>query len=1024
MSTDTTEKGLETLIVRHMTGTDGLLPAAPVGTGSAPTTDVASRLIAPLGGTGYLAGSPKDFDRAHALDVYQLFAFLRATQPEAFKKLAMHDAADARDINRLRFLTRLSSEIGKRGVVDVLRLGLEHHPAGHFDLFYGTPSEGNAKSQALHAQNRFVVTRQFAYSVDEARRALDLGLFINGLPIATFELKNRLTKQTVMDAVEQYKRDRDPREKLFEFGRCVVHLAVDDSEVRMCTELKGKASWFLPLNKGCNDGVGNPPNPLGLKTDYLWKKLLTPAGLTDILENYAQIIEIKNARTGKKKRSQVFPRYHQIDVVRQALRHVRAHGVGKRYLIQHSAGSGKSNSIAWLAHQLIGVRHAGEEAFDSVIVVTDRRILDEQIQKTIRQFMQVGATVGAVTGDSSSKAEQLRQFIADGKKIIITTIQTFPFVLKVIGDEHRGRHFAILIDEAHSSQSGKTATSMSETLGDGVDDQDVNAQGERDPEDVVNDAIEKRMTARKMMTNASYFAFTATPKNRTLEMFGEALAPDADGKVKHQPFHSYTMKQAVQEGFILDVLKAYTPMDSYCKLVKMTEDDPEFDIKRAKKKLRRYVESHDHAIRLKAEIMVDHFHEQVLSPGKIGGQARAMVVCSGIERAIQYFQAFKAYLVERKSPYRSIVAFSGEHEYGGAKVTEASLNGFASKDIADNIQDDPYRFLICADKFQTGYDEPLLHTLYVDKTLSGIKAVQTLSRLNRAHPQKRDCFVLDFQNNSEGITLAFQDYYRTTLLSEETDPNKLNDLKAALDGAQVYSPQRVDQFVALFLAGVEREQLDPILDACVAVYTDSLDEDQQVDFKGKAKAFCRSYDFLASLMPCGNAGWEKLSILLNLLVSKLPAPIDEDLATGILDSIDMDSYRVEKKALLKIALADSDAEIEPVPVAGGGQKGQPELDRLSHILKTFNDNFGTLFTDGDRVVKRIREDIVPKVAANAAYQNAKENTPHTTRMAHDQALGKAMQILLKEDTQIYKYFVENESFRRSVGDMVYAMTNT
>ncbi|MEO7401809.1 MAG: DEAD/DEAH box helicase family protein, partial [Polaromonas sp.] len=804
-----------------------------------------------------------------------------------------------------------------------------------------------------------------------------------------------------------------------EFGRCVVHLAVDDSEVRMCTELKGKASWFLPLNKGCNDGAGNPPNPLGLKTDYLWKELLTPAGLTDILENYAQIVEVKNARTGKKKRSQVFPRYHQLDVVRRALRDVREHGVGTRYLVQHSAGSGKSNSIAWLAHQLIGVRHAGQEAFDSVIVVTDRRILDDQLQKTIKQFMQVGATVGAVTGEASSKTEQLRQFIADGKKIIISTIQTFPFVLKVIGDEHRGRRFAILIDEAHSSQSGKTAASMSETLGDAS----AGNETETDPEDVVNDAIEKRMAARKLMSNASYFAFTATPKNRTLEMFGEALPPDAQGKVRHQPFHSYTMKQAVQEGFILDVLKSYTPVDSYYKLVKMTEDDPEFDIKRAQKKLRRYVESHDHAIRLKAEIMVDHFHEQVMAAGKIGGQARAMVVCSGIERAVQYFHAFNAYLLERKSPYRSIVAFSGEHDHGGTKVTEASLNGFASKDIADKIQDDPYRFLICADKFQTGYDEPLLHTMYVDKTLSGIKAVQTLSRLNRAHPQKRDCFVLDFQNNSEGITLAFQDYFRTTLLSEETDPNKLNDLKAALDGAQVYSPEQINQFVALFLAGVERDQLDPILDACVAVYTGSLDEDQQVDFKGKAKAFCRTYDFLASITPCSNAGWEKLSILLNLLVSKLPAPIDEDLATGILDTIDMDSYRVEKKALLKIALADSDAEIEPVPVEGGGHKGQPELDQLSNILKMFNDNFGTLFDDGDRVVKRICEDIAPRVAANAAYQNARENTPHTARMAHDQALGKAVQILLKDETQFYKYFVENESFRQFVGNTVYAMTN-
>lgn len=1012
MSTDTSEKGLETLIMRHMTGTHGLEPAGS-HVALAPS---------PLGGTGYLAGNPKDYDRAHALDVHQLFAFLRATQPESFKKLAMVDANDPKDINRIKFLARLSSEVGKRGVIDVLRKGIEHHPAGYFSLFYGTPSEGNAKAQALHSQNRFVVTRQFAYSLDETRRALDLGLFINGLPVATFELKNSLTKQTVEDAVEQYKRDRDPREKLFEFGRCVVHFAVDDSEVRMCTQLAGKASWFLPLNKGHNDGAGNPPNPLGLKTDYLWRELLTPAGLTDILENYAQIVEVKNPKTGKTKRNQVFPRYHQLGVVRLALADVRQRGVGKRYLIQHSAGSGKSNSIAWLAHQLIGVKFEGKEAFDSVIVVTDRRILDDQIQKTIKQFMQVGATVGAVTGDATSKTEQLRQFVADGKKIIITTIQTFPYALKVIGDEHRGRKFAIIIDEAHSSQSGKTAASMSATLGETAD----GGQGDGedvDAEDVVNNAIEQRMAARKMMTNASYFAFTATPKNKTLEMFGDALPPDADSKVKHKPFHSYTMKQAVEEHFILDVLKNYTPVLSYFGLVKKVEDDPLFDKKKAKKKLRRYVESHDHAIRLKAEIMVDHFHESVLAAGKIGGQARAMVVCSGIERAIQYFKAFQAYLVERKSPYQAIVAFSGEPEYQGVKVSESSLNGFSSRDIADKIQDDPYRFLICADKFQTGYDEPLLHTMYVDKALSGIKAVQTLSRLNRAHPKKRDCFVLDFQNDTEGIKLSFQDYYRTTLLSEETDPNKLNDQKRDLDASQVYTPEQVEQFVALFLAGVDRDKLDPILDACVAVYKDTLDEDQQVDFKGKAKAFCRTYDFLASITPGTNAGWEKLSILLNLLVAKLPAPKEEDLAKGIIDTIDMDSYRVDKQAAMKIALADSDAAIDPSSGDGGGFKPQPELDRLSSILKAFNDSFGTLFTDSDRVVKKIRDEVAPRVQANAAYQNAKQNTPHTARMAHDQALGMAMQILLKEDTQIYKQFVENDSFKRFVGDMVFALTS-
>jgi type I restriction enzyme, R subunit len=1000
MPSDTTEKGLETLIMLHMTGRDGLAPTSE--SVAAETPDAIS--AAKAGGSGWFAGHAKEYDRASALDVPQLFQFLQATQPEPFKKLGIADYKDSKDINRQKFLARLSTEIGKRGVIDVLRKGVDHGPL-HFTLFYGTPSPGNATAAALFAKNRFSVTRQLAYSMDETRRALDLCLFINGLPMATFELKNSLTKQTVEDAVEQYRRDRNPREKLFEFGRCVVHFAVDDAETRMCTELRGKGSWFLPFNKGWNDGAGNPPNPEGLKTDYLWKEILTPAGLTDILENYAQIIEVKNEKTGKKKRTQVFPRYHQLDVVRITLADVGANGAGRRYLIQHSAGSGKSNSIAWLAHQLIALKHDGKEVFDSVIVVTDRRILDDQIQKTVKQFMQVGSTVG-----HAEHSGDLRKFIEEGKKIIISTVQKFPFILDEIAKDASGKTFAIIIDEAHSSQSGRNAAAMSAALA--------------DPEDTVNDALEKRAAARKMLTNASYFAFTATPKNKTLEMFGKARLPDAEGKVKHDPFHSYTMKQAIDERFILDVLKSYTPVSSYYKLVKKIEDDPEFDTKRAQKKLRKYVESHDHAIRLKAEIMVDHFQKQVMALNKIGGKARAMVVCSGIERAVQYFHAFTAYLEEVKSPYKAIVAFSGEHEFGGAKVTESSLNGFSSGDITDKIQEDPYRFLICADKFQTGYDEPLLHTMYVDKPLSGIKAVQTLSRLNRAHPEKHDVFVLDFQNNTETISEAFSDYYRTTVLSEETDPNKLHDLKAALDDAQVYSPEQVKMLVNLFLSGAPREQLDPILDTCVAVYKERLDEDGQVDFKGKAKVFARTYDFLASILPYTNREWEKLSIVLNLLIPKLPAPKEEDLSKGILEAIDMDSYRVEKKAVMKIALADENAEIAPVPVEGGGHKPQPELDRLSNILKAFNEHFATLFTDADRVARRIREDIAPKVAADSAYQNAKKNTPNAARIEHDKALAKVMLTLLKDDTQVYKQFVENESFKRFVTDMVYSLTNS
>ena len=706
---------------------------------------------------------------------------------------------------------------------------------------------------------------------------------------------------------------------------------------------------------------------------------------------------------------QIWPRFHQLDVVRRLLADAAAHGAGRRYLIQHSAGSGKSNSIAWLAHQLIGLAKDVAPVFDSILVVTDRRILDQQIKDTIKQFAQVGATVG-----HAERSGDLRKFLAEGKKIVISTVQKFPFILDEIGSEHRGRRFAIVIDEAHSSQGGRTSAALSQALSaDGVEEQD----------ETLEDRINRLMEAKKLLPNASYFAFTATPKNKTLEIFGEP-EPQADGTVKHRPFHSYTMKQAIQEGFILDVLRHYTPVESYYKLVKKVEGDPEFDTKRAKKKLRRYVESHDHAIRLKAEIMVDHFHEQVLALNKIGGEARAMVVTSGIERAIQYYHAIRDYLAERKSRYQAIVAFSGEHEYGGKKVSEASLNGFPSSQIADRIRQDPYRFLVCADKFQTGYDEPILHTMYVDKILSGIKAVQTLSRLNRAHPKKYDVFVLDFMNDTDTIQEAFADYYRTTVLAEETDPNKLHDLKAALDGYQVYSRAQVDDLVALYLGGADRDRLDPILDACVADYRERLDEDAQVDFKGKAKAFLRAYGFLSSILPYANAEWEKLSIFLTFLVPKLPAPIEEDLSKGILEAIDMDSYRVEKQAAVKILLPDADAEIEPLPATGGGHKPEPELDRLSNILKTFNDQFGNIpWSDADRVHKLITEDIPQRVAADTAYQNARQNSDkQNARIEHDKALARVMTAVLKDDTELFKQFMDNEGFRRWLTDTVFGLT--
>jgi len=971
-TTDTTEEGLETLIVESL-----------------------------VNEAGYEQGTSEDFDRDHAIDLGKLTAFLQITQPRIAEAVHITDEGPT----RTQFLHRLQGEIAKRGIIDVLRNGVKHGSVS-VDLFYGTPTPGNVRAQELFASNIFSVTRQLRYSKDETQYALDLCIFINSLPIATFELKNRLTKQTVEDAIQQYRRDRNPKELLFQFGRCMVHFAVDDQEVWMCTHLKGKDSWFLPFNKGWNDGAGNPPNVSGLKTDYVWKQILSKTELTDIIENYAQVVEEKDDK-GRKKYKQIFPRYHQLDVVRKLLADVKESGVGKRYLIQHSTGSGKSNSIAWLAHQLIGLVTGGA-MFDSVIVVTDRRVLDKQIKNTIKQFAQVSATVG-----HAERSGDLRRFLQSGKKIIISTVQKFPFILDEIGDEHRGRKFAIIIDEAHSSQGGRISAKMHMVLSEhGVEPED------EDTEDKIN----RIMESRKMLPNASYFAFTATPKGKTLETFGYPVP--AGDKVKHLPFHSYAMKQAIQEGFILDVLQNYTPVESYYRLVRTVEADPEFDVKKAKKKLRRYVESHEHAIREKAEIMIDHFHEQVIARRKIGGQARAMVVTSGIQRAIQYYHAFVAYLKERKSPYQAIVAFSGEFEDGGRNVSEAKLNGFPSVQIEKKFQQDPYRFLIVAEKFQTGYDEPLLHTMYVDKQLSGIKAVQTLSRLNRAHPQKSDTFVLDFQNDVDTISIAFADYYRTTILSEETDPNKLHDLKARLDSHQVYAWSQVEQLVELFLSGTDRDKLDPILDACVAVYNSDLDEYGQVDFKGKAKAFVRTYQFLASILPYTNAEWEKLSIFLNFLIPKLPAPLEDDLSKGILETIDMDSYRVEVKEALKIALPDEDAEVGPVPTSGAGHMPEPELDRLSNIIRAFNDQFGNIdWKDADRVGRVIAEEIPTKVASDKAYRNAMRNSDKAAaRLEHDRALEKVIVSMVTDHTELFKQFADNPSFKKWLGDMVFGIT--
>lgn len=951
---------------------------------------------------GYEQGTNADYNREYAVDETRLFRFLQDTQPDALEKLGVFKSA----LKKKQFLNRLQGEIAKRGIIDVLRNGVKIYPA-NLIMFYLTPTENNAKAKEMFEKNIFSVTRQLQYSMDATRLALDICLFINGLPVITFELKNQLTKQDVDDAVEQYKTDRDPRELLFQFKRCMVHFAVDDARIKFCTKLDGKSSWFLPFDKGYNDGAGNPPNPDGLMTDYLWKDILTKLKLSRIIENYAQVVVEEDPETKKKSVKQIFPRYHQLDCVEKLLADVKENGIGKRYLIQHSAGSGKSNSISWLAHQLIGLEQDGHPMIDSVLVVTDRRILDKQIRDNIKQFMQVANTVAW-----AEHSGDLRKAIQDGKRIIITTIEKFPYVVPDIGASHKQNRFAVIIDEAHSGQSGRNSAQMNLALS------GLASEDEMDNEDKINAMME----GRKLLTNASYFAFTATPKNKTLETFG---VPYQDGDdVKHRPFHVYTMKQAIQEGFILDVLKYYTPIASYYKLMKTVQDDPMFDKKRAQKKLRSFVESDSYTIAQKAEMMVEHFHEQVISKGKIGGQARAMVVSSSIPRCIEYYYAINKCLANRHSPYKAIVAFSGEHKYQGQEpaLTSAAMNGFPDAKIPATFKTDPYRLLIVADMFQTGFDEPLLHTMYVDKMLYDIRAVQTLSRLNRCHPQKHDTFVLDFYNKPAMIEEAFSRYYRTTLLSGETDPNKLYDLIATMEDYQVYSEAHVQKLVDLYLNGAERDRLDPILDACATVYKDLATEDQ-IKFKSAAKAFCRTYGFLGAILPYGNADWERLSIFLNLLIPKLPSPRDDDFSEGILDVIDLDSYRLEAQECMSIKLEDADSEVPPVPAGKTGHIVNPEMDLLSIILNDFNDMFGNInWNDADNVRRQILE-IPDMVAKDERYQNAMKNSDEqNARMESERALQQVIFAIMADNMELFKQFQDNPSFKKWLSDLVFNMT--
>ncbi len=923
------------------------------------------------------------FNRKYAFDEKRLLEFIKISQPNEFDILRL-DTESGKE----KFYKQLDTSIRQNGIVSVLKNGIKCYPSSGTIIFYHALDPKRPSSYDEFNTNIFSVSNQLTYSEKNRGLELDLAIFVNGLPVITMELKSRAssTGWTYKDAEEQYKNDRDSKEVLFSFKRCIAHFAVDENFITFTTKLDGVKTRFMPFNKGTEQGgSGNPINNSGTMTDYLWKDFLQKETLTSLIRDFAYVSVDKV----KKTETLIFPRYHQYRVVTKLVDDVKNNGVGNRYLIQHSAGSGKSNSITWLAYRLVEVNYNGEKAFDSVIVVTDRLNLDKQINDNIRKFIDEKSIVG-----HAASSTDLKNMLIDGKKIIITTVQKFPYLLEKIGTDLKGKNFAIVIDEAHSSQSGKAAASLnmavSGSLGNEV---------EFEIEDKLNELIE----ARKMPENASFFAFTATPKAKTIQMFGSV-------------FDLYSMKQAIEEGFILDVLKNYTHYENYYKIYKTVEDNPEFDKRKAQKKIRNYVEGQEFPIREKAEVMINHILTNTTN--KINGKAKAMIITQSIRRAIEYYHIVKELLENSNTGYEALIAFSGEKEYNGKIVTETSLNGFSDKETTEKFKQDKYRILIVADKYQTGYDEPLLHTMYVDKPLNDVKAVQTLSRLNRSAKNKIDTCVIDFANQPEHIMEAFQPYYKETKLEEETDPNKLHNLLSLLDSKYVYEEDEVDNFVELFLNNSPRSSVDSIVDKCVERYI-SLSEDDQVEFKSGVKSFIRTYNFLASILPIGQVDWEKKVIFFEQLIHRLPTPEGEDLSAGILESVDLESYRLEKKKTIDIILEDEDGKVEGLSI-GAGKKKSIELDSLENIVSTFNDIFGNIeWQDKDNVARQIKE-LPAMVMKNEKFKNALKNSDlENIKREYQSALKEVFRIIMIDNMELFGQWTNNSNFSKWLNNLIF-----
>ena len=951
---------------------------------------------------GYRKRGTEEYDKSLCLIPQDIIDFINITQPKQWQKLQKNYSGDVKE----HFLGNLARQIRQHGTLYILRKGIKDSGVKFQLVFFPPASQLNPEIQHQYKGNIFSIVRQLKYS-QRSEKSLDLAIFLNGLPLFTAELKNPLTGQNVTHAIQQYRQDRDPREALFQFRRCLAHFAVDPDLVYFTTRLNGVDTRFIPFNKGKNKGAGNPYVYDKFSTAYLWETIWARDSILNLLQFFIQEYEVEDD-DGKKtgEINLIFPRFHQLDCVRKLLIDTRRKGTGQCYLIQHSAGSGKSNSIAWLAHQLSILHDAQDKpVFDSVVVITDRRVLDRQLQYTVSQFEQVLGTVENI--DKTSR--QLKKALEDGKKIIVTTLQKFP-VISTEMQSLSGHHFAVIIDEAHSSQSGEASRQLNAVLATNnlEEAEQLDDRSEIDFEDKIIQEIKKR----GHLPNASYFAFTATPKRQTLQLFGTKQTDNS-----YQPFSLYSMRQAIEEGFILDVLRNYTTYKTYWNLLKRIQDDPRYDRPKANLLLLRFVDLHEQTISKKVEIMLEHFNSEVYP--RINHQAKAMIVTRSRLHAVRYKHSVDEYIKNNSLPFKALVAFSGTVRDNGIDYTEYNMNGFPETQTARTFKKNEYRILIVAEKFQTGFDQPLLHTMYVDKKLKGLHAVQTLSRLNRiSPPHKTETFVLDFANEAADIQKGFEPYYETTLLSEALDPNLLYDLQILINSFHFFDQSEVNSFAETFFSvSGNQAQLHARLQPAVDLYTQAS-EDDQVKFRGALADFNRLYAFLSQVLPFQDPDLEKLYRFGSLLLRKLPIK-REQLPIEIMQAIDLGSLRVEATSQGDIGMSGGKGELKPEDPLSLGNRPVPDLAPLSEIIKELNKRFGTDFTDDDRLVIHQLERQLEENPNLEASLRANINNPENARLTFMHELNDVLQTWIDKNFKFYKQYADDPDFADSLSSMLF-----